>query len=61
MKGKLIGFIGVANPTQNITSHDFLQNIGFFVYDAMQKHEINDRILALSLKDELTVIAMTKP
>lgn len=54
MNGKLMGLIGVANPTQNIASHDFLQNIGFFVYDAMQKHEINDRLLALSLKDELT-------
>lgn len=54
MSGRLVGFIGVDNPSDNIENHSFLQNIAFFVYDALQRHELHEELINISLRDELT-------
>lgn len=54
IEGKVMGFLAVDNPHENVSNHSFLENIAFFVYDALQKHELHDRLVSLSLRDELT-------
>lgn len=53
---KIIGFIGVDNPSANLEQMVLLRSIAFFVLDDIKKKMMTSQLLELSYKDTLTGI-----
>lgn len=53
-EGKIIGFLGVDDPTENIDNSYLLHTIPFFILDDLQKRRMIDDLQRLSYTDTLT-------
>lgn len=53
-KGKIIGFIGVDNPTSSVAHMKLLRSITYFVRNDIEKRKLLNRLEQLGYRDELT-------
>jgi diguanylate cyclase (GGDEF)-like protein len=56
VKGRIVGFIGVDNPTENVDSMLLMQSVTSFILDDIQKRKDIDLLYELSYHDLLTKV-----